>query len=163
MNILVTREFFESAAARIGTLRNELDVVRRDKHTAYVGDTNTWHDNFEYESLTRQEKQIEAQLFDALREMDGCVVFDDMANSSCDAVAIGTIVEFNMENVVSGDVVMRRIVIVPHGGEDYSRDVYNYNAPLILPLIGAGVGDERRVRIPMGEFIVRILSVSPMK
>ena len=59
MKIFVTKEYFDKSQRKVRELQERLAQIRIDKTAAYTEDTNTWHDNFAYEHLTREEKQTE--------------------------------------------------------------------------------------------------------
>ena len=59
MKIFVTKEYFDKSQRKVRELQERLAQIRNDKTAAYTEDTNTWHDNFAYEHLTREEKQTE--------------------------------------------------------------------------------------------------------
>lgn len=74
MKIFVTAEYFEKCQKRIRELNEKLAQIRCDKTAAYTEDTNTWHDNFAYEHLTREEKQTEKLIADLTTDLNNMLV-----------------------------------------------------------------------------------------
>ena len=70
MKIFVTEKYMKNAFDKITQLQKELENIRREKNISFEGDTNTWHDNFAYENLTRQEKLAEDRLFKAMKDAE---------------------------------------------------------------------------------------------
>ncbi len=157
--IFVTPEYLNQMRQHVADIQSELAQIRHEKHTSFAGDTNTWHDNFAYENLTRQEKQTEGKLFAAVADMDDCSVVLQSDVKFTGAVGIYTRVKYVAQNVNTGDEIEYTISIVPLGAADYKNKVYNYNAPMILPLMGLRAGDERTITIPTGTYDVTILGV----
>ncbi len=161
MKLFVTREYLENAQERIAQMQQELSYVRAEKRASFDGDTNTWHDNFAYESLTRQEKQLENQIFSAMRDIKDCVVVSASQIPQSNTVGLYCRVRFMEENSITDTEAEKEITIVPVGGENFAQKHYNYNAPTVLPLMGAKVGDVRSVSIPSGQLTVTILEITP--
>lgn len=162
MKTFVTYEYLQSCLENIANLRKNLEDIRSDKHTAFQGDTNTWHDNFAYENATRQEKLAEDRLFKALRDIDDYVVFSDNIQNNPNVVGIYCWVKIIEENTDTDVIDQKTVGIVPFGGQDIKNKIYSYNAPLIFPLIGAKIGEERTIKIPKGTFKIKILSIQKM-
>ena len=140
MKTFVTKEYLKLCADKVAELQKALEEIRRDKNVAFEGDTNTWHDNFAYENATREEKLAEDRLFKALRDMDGYTVFSGSAPAHPPEVGL-----------------------VPFGAQDIKNKIFSYNAPIVFPLMGAKVGDERIVKIPLGTFKTKILDIQKMR
>ena len=123
MKIFVTQEYMQSSIARIKQLEAELDHIRKEKNNAFEGDTNSWHDNFAYESLTREEKLAEDKLFKAVREMDNYRVFADTVPANPKIVGIFCWVKVLEENLANLKQQEKTIGLVPLGGEDYKNKI----------------------------------------
>ncbi len=159
MKLFVTKEYFSKAGERIRDLNATLAKIREEKTAAYNEDTNTWHDNFAYEQLTREEKQTQKLLADLTSEINNmCVVPANIKNNT-DKVGLNCSVCVNEENLDTGTETKRQFCIVPLGAEDISKNMYAYNTPLVKSLIGLSVGDEANVRLPSGNILITILSI----
>ncbi len=162
MKIFVTPEYMNLCTKRVKALQTELARIRKEKHDAYAEDTNTWHDNFAYESLTREEKQTEIQLLHALKDLDNYCVFDCGNIDAPKTVGIYCRIKICEENTETYERNEKTICIVPLGAEDNKKQIYSYNSPLVQPLIGAHVGDERTIKIPRGTFKITVLQIEKM-
>ena len=163
MKVFVTQEYMQSSIARIKQLEAELDHIRKEKNNAFEGDTNSWHDNFAYESLTREEKLAEDKLFKAVRELDNYRVFSDTIPVNPKSVGMYCWVKVLEENLANLKQQEKTIGLVPLGGEDYKNKIYSYNAPIVFPLMGAKVGEVRTVKIPIGTFKLTVLDIQKMR
>lgn len=163
MKTFVTKEFMQSSAERIRGIEKELERIRKEKNKSFEGDTNAWHDNFAYESLIREEKLTEDKLFKAVREMDSYRVFSDVIPDNPRIVGMYCWVKVLEENLANLRQQEKTIGLVPLGGEDYKNKIYSYNAPVVLPLMGAKVGEVRTVKIPIGTFKLTVLDIQKMR
>jgi hypothetical protein len=163
MKIFVTKEHYEKAQAKIQEYQNRLAEVRADKAGSFQGDTNTWHDNFGYESATRTEKMVENEFFKFMKDFDDFVICQNLSQNAPKVVEIWTLVKVLETNIKTLKEQERSISIVPVGGEYLKNGIYHYRAPVIAPLIGAKVGDVKQIKIPMGEFKMKILSIQRMQ
>jgi len=163
MKTFVTKEYLKSCADKVAELQKALEEIRRDKNVAFEGDTNTWHDNFAYENATREEKLAEDRLFKALRDMDGYTVFSGAAPAHPTEVGIYCWVKIREENIANAAIQEKTVGLVPFGAQDIKNKIFSYNAPIVFPLMGAKVGDERIVKIPLGTFKTKILDIQKMR
>ena len=161
MKLFVTREYFSDAEKRIRELNVTLDKIRADKTAAYTQDTNSWHDNFAYEHLTREEKQTERHLSDLITDFQNMEVVPLGANFNADCVGLYCTVTVNQENLDTGAITQNSFSIVPLGGEDVTNKIYAYNMPIVSPLMGLPVGGQANVVMPSGELEITILSINP--
>ena len=162
MKIFVTQEYFDRTKKRICELNEKLAQIRCDKSAAYTEDTNTWHDNFAYEHLTREEKQTEKLVADLLADLDNMLVVSRNKPVSTETVGLYCWVCVNQENENTSIGAQCRFGIVPLGAEDISQQMYAYNMPLVHPLVGLSVGDEITVRVPSGEIHMTIQTIEPL-
>lgn len=163
MKIFVTKEYMNAGNERVKQLERELERIRKEKGAAFAEDTNAWHDNFAYESLAREEKMAENKLFQAVKELDTYRIFDERAQMTPHMVSIYCWVRVLEENLANLKQIEKTIGIVPLGAENHKKLIYSYNAPIVSPLMGAKVGDERVIKIPMGTFKVKVLSIEKMR
>ena len=163
MKIFVTKEYFDKSQRKVRELQERLAQIRSDKTAAYTEDTNTWHDNFAYEHLTREEKQTEKLVADLLADLDNMLVVPRNNPASTETVGLYCWVYVTQENEETGVQTECRLGIVPLGAEDILQQKYAYNMPLVQPLLGLSIGDETTVRVPSGEMTTTILSVIPFE
>ena len=162
MKLFVTAKYFSNTEKQIQALKNKLAQIRDDKNSAYASDTNTWHDNFAYEQLTREEKQTNKFLTDLSSEFGNMQIVSVKSNNNdFKTVGLYCYVCVRQENLTTGETVEKQFDIVPLGGEDITKNIYAYNAPLIKPLMGLAPGDDVTVTLPIGEIQITILSVEP--
>lgn len=163
MSIFVTKEYLQKCTAKIKELQRALEYIRQDKNTAFEGDTNTWHDNFAYESATREEKMTEDRLFKAMKDIENYVVFSSVVPDKPKVVGIYCWVKIMEENIASAKTQEKTIGLVPFGAQDLKNNLYSYNAPLVAPLMGAKVGEERIIKIPIGTFRTKVLDIQKIR
>ena len=162
MKIFVTAEYFDKSQKRIRELNEKLVQIRHDKTAAYTEDTNTWHDNFAYEHLTREEKQTEKLIADLTSDLDNMLVVPRKKPVTTETVGLYCWVCVTQENETTGAETECRLGIVPLGTEDIPQQKYAYNMPLVHPLFGLSVGDEITVRVPSGEIHMTIQTIESM-
>jgi len=162
MKIFVTKEYLQLCTKKIAEIKQELEKIRHDKNTAFEGDTNTWHDNFAYENATREEKMLEDRLFKAIQDMNNYTVFSSIVPDNPQTVGIYCWVRIKEENISNAQSQEKTIGLVPLGGQDLKNKIYSYNAPIVYPLMGAKIGEERIIKIPMGTFKTKILDIQKM-
>lgn len=163
MKIFVTKPYFEKSKKHVDQISDALADIRAEKYQAYTQDTNSWHDNFAYEHLTRQEKQTEKQLTNLMRDLDNMQIVDiESCDRSADVVGLYCWADVVMENLSDDTETKCRLGIVPLGDEDIAHNIYAYSMPIVYPLIGLSVGDEANVRMPSGEMQITILAITKM-
>lgn len=163
MKLFVTGEYLAETKKRITDLRQRLDDIRKNKTAAYNEDTNTWHDNFAYEHLTREEKQTERQLMDAMADLNNMQAVPAGVNASTDTVSLYCMVDLQRENMDTGYITEYRMGIVPLGAQDMTRNLYAYNMPAAYPLFGHTIGDVVTIAIPSGTYTVTIIAINPIQ
>ena len=161
MKIFVTKEYFDKSQQKVRELQEQLAQIRTDKTAAYTQDTNTWHDNFAYEHLTREEKQTEKLIADLLADLDNMLVVPRNKPATTETVGLYCWVCVTQENENTGAETECRLGIVPLGAEDIPQQKYAYNMPLVHPLIGLSVGDDVTICVPSGQITTTILSITP--
>lgn len=163
MKVFVTKEYLQKCTAKIQELQQALEAIRQDKNTAFEGDTNTWHDNFAYENATREEKLAEDRLFKAMQDMNQYAVFSAVIPDNPQIVGMYCWVKIIEENIANAKTQEKTIGLVPLGAQDLKNKIYSYNAPVVAPLMGAKVGEERIIKIPMGTFKTKVLDIQKMR
>ena len=162
MKVFVTEKYMKNALEKITQLQKELENIRREKNISFEGDTNTWHDNFAYENLTRQEKLAEDRLFKAIKDAENFEACSNTSGDVPDVVGLYCWIGVVQENLETGEETKMVFGLVPLGDEDYAKKIFAYNSPAVCSLIGARVGDERVVKIPVGTFKITILHIEKM-
>lgn len=163
MKIFVTKEYFDRSQRKVRELQERLAQIRSDKTAAYTEDTNTWHDNFAYEHLTREEKQTEKLVADLLADLDNMLIVPRNKPATTETVGLYCWVCVTQENENTSTETKCRLGIVPLGAEDIPQQKYAYNMPLVHPLVGLSVGDEITVRVPSGEIHMTIQTIEPIQ
>ena len=163
MTVFVTKEYLQKCTVKIRELQQTLESIRQEKNTAFEGDTNTWHDNFAYESATREEKMTEDRLFKAMKEVENYIVFSAVVPDNPKVVGIYCLVKIIEENIVSAKTQEKTIGLVPFGAQDLKNNLYSYNAPAVAPLMGAKIGEERIIKIPVGTFRTKVLDIQKIR
>ncbi|MDR2770388.1 MAG: GreA/GreB family elongation factor [Rickettsiales bacterium] len=148
--IFVTREFFETQLEKLRRLDAAIAELSAEKVAACNGDTNGWHDNFAYEETCRLEWQAKSERNSLAAEIAAYRAIGPAAGDPIKA-ALWTIVEATNENGAS-----REIGIAPLGGENMSKNIYSYRAPIADALLGAALGDVREIKIPSGTISLTI-------
>ena len=160
MKVFVTEKYMKNAFDKITQLQKELENIRREKNISFEGDTNTWHDNFAYEQLTREEQQTAKLLADLSSEFSNMQIISFNPNmNDIKTVGLYCHVCVNQENLTSGTITEKQFDIVPLGNENITENIYAYNAPLIKPLMGLNPGEDVTVVLPTGETQITVLSV----
>ena len=142
---------------RIRTEYDELFGIERPKMVetvswaASLGDRS---ENADYIYGKRRLREIDRRLAHLARIMKAAKVVDPSQQPSRDEVRFGAIVELADE-----DDNRRTLTIVGDDETDASAGRIGWNAPLARALIGAKVGDERIVRLPVGEKSYEIVSI----
>lgn len=162
MKLFVTKEYFSKVGERIRDLNATLTKIRKEKTAAYNEDTNTWHDNFAYEQLTREEKQIQKLLADLMADISNMCVVPAKSTNDTDKVGLYCLVCVNEENLDTETETKFHFGIVPLGAEDISKNMYAYNTPFVKSLMGLSVGDEVNVCLPSGNMQITILSIDKL-
>lgn len=160
MQLFVTDRYFANTQKQIDELTARLAEIRAGKNAAYSEDTNTWHDNFAYEHLTREEKQTQKQLFNLQADLASMTIVTDRP-VSMDTVGLYCWVDVHQENLETGAESDVRIGIVPLGGENIADRIYAYNAPIVYPLMGLPVGADATIQLPSGKIQVSIMAIHP--
>lgn len=113
---------------------------------------NVWHDNPAYDEVVMRTRALDAQLRKLHDLLNGCTVVP--LPTSNDKVALGTNVTIDNE----GEEQTWQIVGFESGDPD--NGLIAYNTPLAKQLLGARVGDTKKINIGGGVHSVRIISIS---
>jgi transcription elongation factor GreA len=158
--IYVTEQYLNETRAKLQSIENELIAARMEKNSAFEGDTNSWHDNFEYEHAVRIENMLNSQL-DAMRAELAQFVIAVNANLSAPTIAeLWSVVEIKEINLDTDEEKTKQISILPFGLEDFERGFFNYKAPIVQNIFGREIGEEIQVKLPSGRFVWEIISIS---
>ena len=143
--------------ARIRAEYDELFGVERPKivevvsWAASLGDRS---ENADYLYGKKRLREIDRRLMHLSRIMKTAKVVDPASQPSRDQVRFGATVELADE-----DDDRRTLTIVGDDETDASAGRIGWSAPLARALIGARVGDERVVRLPVGEKSYEVIGI----
>ena len=156
--IYVTKEYLVESQKKLQEILDRLTDIRAEKADAYQNDTNTWHDNFAYEDATRNESMWENEASRLSQTLNNCSVLSNMNLNVPTVVELWTLVKVLQTNLTTATEIERTIGIVPLGAEDIDNGIYNYLAPIITPLMGAKVGDTKRIKLE-DELKMKVLDI----
>ena len=144
--------------ARIRAEYDELFGIERPK----VVETVSWaaslgdrSENADYIYGKRRLREIDRRLAYLARVMKDAKVVDPARQEARDQVRFGATVELADE-----DDNRRSLTIVGDDEADATAGRIGWSAPLARALIGARVGDERIVRLPLGEKSYEVLAIN---
>jgi transcription elongation factor GreB len=144
--------------ARIRAEYDELFAVERPKivetvsWAASLGDRS---ENADYLYGKRRLREIDRRLSHLARIMKAAKVVDPASQSVRDQVRFGATVELADE-----DDNHRVLMIVGDDEAEASAGRIGWSAPLARALIGARIGDERIVRLPVGEKSYEVMAIT---
>ncbi len=144
--------------ARIRAEYEELFGVERPKvvdvvsWAASLGDRS---ENADYLYGKKRLREIDRRLAHLARVMKAAKVVEPGSQASSDEVRFGATVELEDE-----EGARRRLTIVGDDETDASAGKIGWSAPLARALIGAKVGDERVVQLPVGEKSYEVVAIS---
>src|SRR5437868_9613622 len=143
--------------ARIRAEYDELFGVERPKMVevvswaASLGDRS---ENADYLYGKKRLREIDRRLTHLSRIMKAAKVVDPASQQARDQVRFGATVELADE-----DDNRRALTIVGDDETDAASGKIGWSAPLARALVGAKVGDERVVRLPVGEKSYEIIEI----
>ena len=126
-------------------------VVEVVSWAASLGDRS---ENADYQYGKRRLREIDRRLAHLARIMKAAKVVDPANQPARDQVRFGATVELADE-----DDNRRTLTIVGDDETDASAGMIGWSAPLARALIGAKVGEERIVRLPVGEKSYEIVAI----
>ena len=112
-------------------------------------------ENGDYIYGRKRLRELDRRLSHLARIMKSAKVVDPAAQPSRDQVRFGATVELADE-----DDNRRTVTLVGDDEADAASGRVGWSAPLARALIGAGVGDERIVRLPAGEKSYEVMGIS---
>jgi transcription elongation factor GreA len=120
---------------KIRLLKGALKKVRAQKGEVAERDGNSWHDNFAFEELERQERMLMGQIAREQARLNSAKVVEKKAGNT---IGIGSKVTVEFTD---GEKMLVEIV----GAEesDPSAGKTSYQSPLGQALMGAKVGETR--------------------
>jgi transcription elongation factor GreB len=147
--------------AGLGRIRAEYDQLFGQERPKLV-ETIAWaaangdrSENGDYIYGRKKLREIDRRLGYLAKVMKEAKPVDPAAQPSRDQVRFGATVELADE-----DDARRILTIVGDDEADASAGRIGWSAPLARALIGARVGDERIVRLPVGDKSYEILAIS---
>ena len=140
--IFVTQSGYEALLKRKEELVAELRASQFDKGKAAAGDSNSWHDNAEYDVHARNEMMLAEQVSEIMRLIESVSVVGDPESHKI--VAVGHIITLQLQN---GE--KKRYEVGGYGEADLSRrpPKLSYNAPILCQFLGKPTGHRVTVSI----------------
>src|SRR3954471_13622485 len=126
-------------------------IVEVVSWAASLGDRS---ENADYLYGKKRLREIDRRLGHLARIMKAAKVVDPAAQTARDQVRFGATVELADE-----DDNRRTLTLVGDDETDAAAGRIGWSAPLARALIGAGVGDERIVRLPSGEKSYEVIRI----
>lgn len=141
-DMLVTRKGIQALQKRRQGYMDRLREVQGQKGPA--AEEGTWHDNFSFEDLVRQEGMLNKQIQDIGQLLEKAVTVPDTP-SDIRTLQIGHVAHLYIE-----DDDMTKVCVVGGIGEsdlNANPPVIEYDAPLLAPFFGYDEGHEAIVQI----------------
>ena len=140
--IFVTRKGLQVLEARRLEMMERLRAIQKQKGPAV--EEGTWHDNFSFEQLVRDENAISKQLRDMRETLDAAAIVPDVP-SGTETLQIGHIAHLYIED----DDVTKIVMIGSFGETDLNAKppIIDYCAPLLKPFYGHEEGHEATVQL----------------
>ena len=126
-------------------------IVETVSWAASLGDRS---ENADYIYGKRRLREIDRRLGHLARIMKEAKVVDPAKQRARDEVRFGATVE-----LADADDSRRTYTIVGNDEADASAGKIGWSAPMARALIGARVGDERTVRLPVGEKSYEVIAI----
>ena len=152
--VILTREGYEK-------LEKELDYyvsVRRNEISEQIAIARGFGDlseNAEYDEAKNEQSRIEAKIVEMENTLRNCIVVED-DEVSTDVVGVGNTVKVMNEFLKKEQV----ITIVGANETDPANLKISSESPIGAALLGAKVGDEVSVEVPMGVMKMNVLEIS---
>jgi transcription elongation factor GreB len=127
-------------------------IVETVSWAASLGDRS---ENADYLYGKKRLREIDRRLSYLSKVMKSSKVVDPARQEQRDAVRFGATVELADE-----DDARRTVTLVGEDEADASAGLISWAAPIARALVGAKVGDERIVRLPVGEKSYEIVRIS---
>jgi transcription elongation GreA/GreB family factor len=140
--IFTTKTGLQVLEGRRLELMEKLRAIQSQKGLAI--DDGTWHDNFSFEQLVRDENALSKQLRDMRDILDAVTVVSGTPTGT-ETLQIGHIAHLYIE----ADDVTKVVVVGGVGESDLTAKppIIDYNAPLLEPFYGNEEGHEATVQI----------------
>lgn len=151
-------------------LDGEIERIRRlVREAKELGQESTeqssesWHDNYNFEESQRQLKMFLNMLGGLSKAKEFAVIVTPKDEPV--RVGVGTHVAFRQQQILPGERLGNgwddEFSIGSYMVSDALRelDFISYETPIGQALLGAGVGDERRVSIGREEFLLTVLNI----
>ena len=140
--IFTTKTGLQVLEGRRLELMEKLRAIQSQKGLAI--DDGTWHDNFSFEQLVRDENALSKQLRD-MRDILDAVTVVSGTPAGTETLQIGHIAHLYIE----ADDATKVVVVGGVGESDLTAKppIIDYNAPLLEPFYGHEEGHEATVQI----------------
>ena len=131
-------------------------IVATNDDAADAGDNSVWHDNFAYEENQRQMHQW-AQRFTEMEKIKSNMVIIDI-DKNPEKVKIGCkVLVYECES----DIEKTNEIAGYNDGEP-SLNRVSYNSPIAKALIGAEIGEVRKLKIENNVKEMEVLDIFPL-
>ncbi len=157
--IYITEEGRINLEKKIKDQLKIIDNLRKEKEIAYESSGDGWHDNPGFNNLMRDEERAVSELFELQSRLAGARVITPEYDSVPDTVCIGTIVTYEMKNLVTGKVRTQKMMIAGSGETDTARSRISYDSPVGAALTGMKAGEEKEIAIPAGRCLIRVIRI----
>jgi transcription elongation GreA/GreB family factor len=146
----------------VAAIREKIAFLQRKQEeslgsagAAAQGDTNAYHDNFEYEEGMRQQEMFSERLRDLWQLLDGAAIAPDPAGN--ERVAVGHYVLVRRED---GDG-QEGYVVCAEGEGALFDNACSASSPMGRTLLGMAKGETRAVDLGKRSFAVKVLEIRP--
>lgn len=156
--VLITESGKKELEAQIEKKKNEIEMLRAEKNTAYEVSGDGWHDNPGFNRLIQQEEQAIRDLKILETKISRSVVIAD-SERCVDSVKIGSIVRAQITNIKDSKVSELTVEIVGSGETDLQNNKISYDSPIGKALTGLSEGNGRSAFIPKGEIKVTVIKL----
>jgi transcription elongation GreA/GreB family factor len=147
------RKDYDALLAKIEDLAKALREAGQEKGRWANQSAETWHDNFGYEEEQRQEWTLSDRLEEYVEMKNDAEIVDSHPMSEIDIGCQVTICDTATDERRTFVVGSYQVLDQQH------EDEISYAAPLAKPLMGATVGEERKVTIGDQATLFRVVAI----
>lgn len=152
--VILTREGYEK-------LEKELDYyvsVRRNEISEQIAIARGFGDlseNAEYDEAKNEQSRLEAKIVEMENTLRNCIVVED------DEVSTETVGVGNTVKVMNATLKKEQVITIVGANETDPRNMkISSDSPIGAALLGAKVGDEVSVDVPIGVMKLTVLEIS---
>ena len=152
--VILTREGYEK-------LEKELDYyvsVRRNEISEQIAIARGFGDlseNAEYDEAKNEQSRLEAKIVEMENTLRNCIVVED------DEVSTETVGVGNTVKVMNATLKKEQVITIVGANETDPRNMkISSDSPIGAALLGAKVGDEVNVDVPIGVMKLTVMEIS---